>query len=804
MSTSSIPVRAPRPSPSAAAVEAPLSPASSAGPASPVVSRLPQPHRASTLPTPASTAPTTPITAKRSLPRNRRLSNVTSISAPSRSPSRLSSNIAEAVAAAAENANANAKGNHVEIPFSGHSSRSNCLACQLKRDHERVLREANPYRRHKMALAGDSPPEHQKSSLPIKVPRYSSKSDSELPTRRQQHRDHGDGSDGGSTPPRQRSIVFANVTSRINSGLVRSPAGKIVVKSPSVGNLAGSRDGSPGSPNIIGSSRLPIGLPRPNRMSGSFSGRSLSSLASPSSSSRSSSPAASPKTALPRPLKRSTLKKSVGSVNFKDEEKVDETGRNVLRGGGGGGEDADDEDEEVGARPKSRSSVEALMAAVEEVETPEKAVGKVDMEEATVTDEVTDEGAIAAATQQVAMTEREAETDVAGIADVAVAADDAVADEDRMVARQEGVGVEEKGAEEVVAEVTNEPAECAVEKPEMLREVQEAEEARSANAAIDGKAVKEEDAEAARSAVVAGAEEDTLTPSLPLTDPQGMPPMPAHLAADPTAFSDTASYLSYDSDTTSFTPASVTGTGSGPATAGVRAFRQPRRRRRQIDMTDLTGLATLATARLNDLRAIHPALRASAPSLTSSPAAAAPAHSLKRSYISAAKEIVVLGRGIATSWAPLAKACEDPRLRSALLASLTECETLASRMKVLVRLRERGGESDVDGEGVVLRAAAEVVRCAGECVRDLEAARVRLEGYEEVVGKVEVEEEDGEEGAGAGMTVAGKGEREAGSGMEDVVRAAMQAGEKVAARRTAKLYYVGSKLYASPGYLKKA
>ncbi|KAJ3189050.1 hypothetical protein HK101_008986, partial [Irineochytrium annulatum] len=430
-----------------------------------------------------------------------------------------------------------------------------------------------------------------------------------------------------------------------------------------------------------------------------------------------------------RVAEMSTLKKSVGGVDIKDEEKVDEVGRKVLRGGGGGGDDADDEDEEVEARPKSRSSIEALVAAVAEVGKPEEAVGEVEVDEAIVPEAVTEGSAVVAEMKQVTMTEKKAETDEDNDADVAVAADDAIQpaviekeglEENREALREE--------AEEAVARVLDEPAESASEEPEKLSEVQEAEKAELAKTASDGNAAEEEDisAEADRSAAVADVEEDTSTPSVSLT--QGMPPMPAHLAADPTAFSDTASYLSFDSDTTSFTPASVTGTGSSPATAGVRTFRQPRRRRRQIDMTDLTGLATLATARLNDLRALHPALRASAPSLASSPAAAAPAHSLKRSYISAAKEIVVLGRGIATSWAPLAKACEDPRLRSALLASLTECETLASRMKVLVRLRERGGESDVDGEGVVLRAAAEVVRCAGECVRDLEAARVRLEG----------------------------------------------------------------------------
>ncbi|KAJ3220195.1 hypothetical protein HDU67_005521 [Dinochytrium kinnereticum] len=212
--------------------------------------------------------------------------------------------------------------------------------------------------------------------------------------------------------------------------------------------------------------------------------------------------------------------------------------------------------------------------------------------------------------------------------------------------------------------------------------------------------------------------------------------IPAVVQLDVGAFSDTTSIVSheYDSDaashrnsmTSSRIPPKMSRIGSNDSTPSSLTPVPIRRiKRRQIDMSDLTGLVTLATSRLNDLRAIHPALRSSTTT--------SPHHSLKKSYLSAAKEISLLGKGISTAWLPVARACTDRRLRERLLASLTACETSAGRMKVLIKLKS--GEDRVDSEGVLLSCAAEVVRSAQDAVKDLEAARILLEANAAVAGK---------------------------------------------------------------------
>ncbi|KAJ3194863.1 hypothetical protein HK101_001754 [Irineochytrium annulatum] len=360
------------------------------------------------------------------------------------------------------------------------------------------------------------------------------------------------------------------------------------------------------------------------------------------------------------------------------------------------------------------------------------------------------------------------------------------------VGNEGGAAHEEHSAEgtreieaEDAEEVTHDGVECVTDAAEVAAQTEvglSVEDGVSSDIAVETRNGN------ANANVIADSREDPAQDRpVALTTPHSLPdepffythPLHTHLhpsldsPSSPATFSDTASVFSVDSDTT-------TTSATSAVTLNGRRFPLRRRRRRHIDLRDLTGLAELATARLNDLRALAPALRTSR-----GPGGA----TLRRAYLVAAGEIVVLGKGIATAWTPVARACEDRRLRETLLASLASCESAAGAMRVIVRRAGReadasGGDAAVDGEGVLLACAVGVVRCAQQCVRDLEAARVRLEGYEEVVGKVEVEEE-GEEGAGAGMLmVAGKGEREAGSGMEDVVRAAMEAGEKVAARRS--------------------
>ncbi|KAJ3308583.1 hypothetical protein HDU76_003878 [Blyttiomyces sp. JEL0837] len=204
---------------------------------------------------------------------------------------------------------------------------------------------------------------------------------------------------------------------------------------------------------------------------------------------------------------------------------------------------------------------------------------------------------------------------------------------------------------------------------------------------------------------------------------------------------DTASVISstmdhdYDSDSHMSTFSSST----APYANSRRHFRISPRRRKKVDMGDLTGLTTLITTRLSELVAAHTSLQTASSIGSAAPADDAngatppgtpatpgtPLSVSRSAYISIAKEIVLLGRGINTAWRPVAKACNDRRLSERLLGSLSKCDTLASHMKVIVKIKS-GGEDDRDKEGSVLTCAKNVVEAASTALKDLEAAQLRL------------------------------------------------------------------------------
>ncbi|KAI9324478.1 hypothetical protein BDR26DRAFT_881226, partial [Obelidium mucronatum] len=178
---------------------------------------------------------------------------------------------------------------------------------------------------------------------------------------------------------------------------------------------------------------------------------------------------------------------------------------------------------------------------------------------------------------------------------------------------------------------------------------------------------------------------------------------------------------------------------------------RPRRQRKPIDMTNLTLLHHLLTTRLADLQTHHAALiqtrrrsytplsaSSSSPSSTSSSHYHLQSHH-SQAYLTSAKEIVFLGRGIAKSWGPVARNCKDAHLGRELVLSLQKVDTLSARMKGVLGSVSRflkdqdvvGGGSGVnfqkvDEEGIVLSSAIEVVKAAEEALGSLEAARLMV------------------------------------------------------------------------------
>ncbi|ORY37074.1 hypothetical protein BCR33DRAFT_469427 [Rhizoclosmatium globosum] len=202
----------------------------------------------------------------------------------------------------------------------------------------------------------------------------------------------------------------------------------------------------------------------------------------------------------------------------------------------------------------------------------------------------------------------------------------------------------------------------------------------------------------------------------------------------------------YDFGFDTETIASTTYMNSPPqtttSTTPTSHLRTPRRRaRKPIDMTNLTLLHHLLTTRLSDLQTHHLALLTPPPPPTPSSPLLKTHHT--QAYKTSAREIIFLGRGIASSWSPVARGCKDRVLRDSLLLSLQRIDTLSARMKGVLGsvVRFEGGK--VDEEGVVVSSAVEVVKAAEDALRDLEAARVMV--WEK--------EEEGEEGVDAGENV---------------------------------------------------
>ncbi|KAI8804667.1 hypothetical protein BJ742DRAFT_823789 [Cladochytrium replicatum] len=155
------------------------------------------------------------------------------------------------------------------------------------------------------------------------------------------------------------------------------------------------------------------------------------------------------------------------------------------------------------------------------------------------------------------------------------------------------------------------------------------------------------------------------------------------------------------------------------------------RRRHTVDMRDLTGLATLISEKMDELESYHLRLVDStlpAPEIS----AQGRRFSAKEGYISTAREIVALAKGMATSWQPVAKACSDQRLSWHLLSSLSKMELLAGQLR-MVASTKASDEADRDYDGQVKTCAKNVVEGAKAALQNLEAATMRLD------------EEDGEE-----------------------------------------------------------
>jgi hypothetical protein len=235
-------------------------------------------------------------------------------------------------------------------------------------------------------------------------------------------------------------------------------------------------------------------------------------------------------------------------------------------------------------------------------------------------------------------------------------------------------------------------------------------------------------------------------------------------------FNETASIFSHD-DFDSHHLGSSSLSTSGPR----RNFKAPIRRRRKIDMTDLTGLATLISSRLADLQMYHAALLSSSSSV----------RGLKTDYVTAAKDIVLLGRGIATAWQPVAKACSDKRLAERLIGSLAKLDTLAAHMKVIVKMKSNTLNQDKDAEGLVIVSAKNVVEAANAALSDLESAQLRLGDENGEGGMVLLDVSDTVAGRSSpepvyqGESVSSK-KRDSvsslGGGVEEAVRVAIAAG----------------------------
>ncbi|KAJ3074451.1 hypothetical protein HDU98_011234 [Podochytrium sp. JEL0797] len=243
---------------------------------------------------------------------------------------------------------------------------------------------------------------------------------------------------------------------------------------------------------------------------------------------------------------------------------------------------------------------------------------------------------------------------------------------------------------------------------------------------------------------------------------------------NPTAFStnDTHSVLSYDFHLDSET---LVSTSRPPSPTPTLSRTSSTRRRKPIDMTNLTLLHHLLTTRLSDLQTHHAALYRRATNTL--PPTLQTHHT--QTYIKTAKEIIFLGRGIARSWAPIARSSPNKSLARDLVLSLERIDTLSARMKGVlgsVVVFRQGA----DEEGVVLSSAVEVVKAAEEALLGLEAVRVVV--YEKEEEEAEGEGGKGGEEGGVEIGVGGEGQNVEFSGMEgmeEALKIAMQASNAV-------------------------
>ncbi|KAJ1557980.1 hypothetical protein HK096_004257 [Nowakowskiella sp. JEL0078] len=149
-----------------------------------------------------------------------------------------------------------------------------------------------------------------------------------------------------------------------------------------------------------------------------------------------------------------------------------------------------------------------------------------------------------------------------------------------------------------------------------------------------------------------------------------------------------------------------------------RGMPTPTRRRRVINMQDLTGLATMISTKLSELISLHAKMQTYDTK--------GELRITKANYINTAREITKLGKGIASAWLPVAKACSDPYLSSRLMTSLAKVETLSAQMRAVTSMKN-SDDNDRDADGLVVSSAQNVVENTKQALSDLEAAKMRLD-----------------------------------------------------------------------------
>ncbi|KAI9360061.1 hypothetical protein DFJ73DRAFT_773953 [Zopfochytrium polystomum] len=692
--------------------------------------------------------------------------------------------------------------------LSRHSSRSNCLACQLKAERIRALQESNPYRLKRLGQPGSSPSSTRSSfTQPLWRPvgqatmraahtwSSSSSSDSEVPRQRILHRSHSHhfltdengttstnnaatsppgpqvpmppSASGGriprlSTNPKRSSWLQAQ-------GSVSAPTSPRPSPKPDSSAIPTARQRLPSSLNANGSSsRLPKSTSAPSVSAAGGPSPPASPAASSSRSSvqrsrlppatsavktkeKPDEPSASTSTAAPRSRIARSVSSRLSSQKAETSAPAEPAQRVTIRGGGvvtvheksDAVEEAGipmDDDGEI-SNGKKRKSKKATKIDSDDAEGAEHP-GDVDADDeedvksdVAVVDVGTpdaDASGDSADTETprngVAPQEADEQVEVVRpVEETVVEPPAAVADESEKVADAEAVASDvveilEGGDTAVSANVevtAGQPEEATKDEPTEAPEAspgsqEKVEEDPAAQAAEETDLANSVSKDSVTEETVVG--EEDAQPAAPVTETVSAAPTPSIsatplLAATSPAvpmstpqFSDTASIVSDWADTASM----VSYNDDLGDTPRGRHFKiAPARRRLKIDMHDLTGLARLISARMADCKSAHDGMLGAG----------------------SAREIVVLGRGIATSWFPVAQACADKRLAQQLRASLSVCETVAMQMRAIVKMKAGEATSAagvVDKEGLVLASARNVVEAAQEALKDLEAAQLML------------------------------------------------------------------------------